>query len=127
MARVLESLREDQEFQLYGDSYPTADGTCVRDYVHVADLAQAHILAADPRTATGVYNLGTGRGFSNRQIMQAAERITGRTLKYTVRSSRVGDPAVLTADADKFSAVTYWKPEHDLDAIIQHAWAWYQR
>lgn len=127
IARVLESLLHDQEFQLYGDQYPTADGTCVRDYVHVEDLARAHILAADPSTATGVYNLGTGQGVSNRQIMQAAETITGRTLRYSVQPARAGDPAVLTADSERFSKATGWKPQHGLDAMIQHAWNWYTR
>lgn len=127
IARVLESLREDRPFQLYGDNYPTADGTCVRDYVHVEDLAHAHVLAADAQVPTGAYNLGTGRGVSNRQIMQAAERITGRTLQYTVQPVRPGDPAVLTADSVRFAEATGWRAQHDLDSIMQHAWNWYTR
>jgi UDP-glucose 4-epimerase len=129
IARVLESLLHGTEFQLYGDNYPTADGTCVRDYVHVQDLANAHILAAllDNQVPSGVYNLGTGRGISNRQIIEAAQRITGRQLNMTVKPIRTGDPAVLTADAGKFAKVSGWQPQFDLDTIIQHAWAWYQK
>lgn len=127
IARVLESLQQDREFQLYGDQYPTADGTCIRDYVHVADLTRAHVTAADASTPTGVYNLGTGRGVSNREIMAAAERITGRALRHNVQPVRAGDPAVLTADATRFTEATGWQAQHDLDAIIRHAWAWYTR
>jgi UDP-glucose 4-epimerase len=127
IARVLESLLKDTEFHLYGNKYPTADGTCVRDYVHVQDLADAHVLAANRDTDTGVYNLGTGHGVSNQEIMEAAQRITGRRLKVSVKPVRPGDPAVLTADAGKFTKASGWTAQYDLDSIIQHAWAWYQK
>jgi UDP-glucose 4-epimerase len=125
VARVLESIRDEQEFTLYGDNYPTPDGTCVRDYVHVDDIARAHILALDHAIPSGVYNLGSNTGTSNREIMSAAERITGKTFKVTVGEQRVGDPPMLTASADKFNAVAVTWQLHNLDDMIRHAWAWY--
>ena len=125
IARVLESIRDNQEFTLYGDNYPTADGTCVRDYVHVDDIARAHVLALDHAIASGVYNLGSNTGTSNREIIAAAERITNKTLTVTVGEQRVGDPPMLTASADKFNAVAGAWQSHKLDDMIQHAWTWY--
>ena len=125
IARVLESIRDDQEFTLYGDNYPTADGTCVRDYVHVDDIARAHVLALDQTIPAGVYNLGSNAGTSNQEIIAAAERITGRTLTVTIGEQRAGDPPMLTASADKFNAVAGAWQLHNLDDMIQHAWAWY--
>lgn len=125
IARVLESIRDNQEFTLYGDNYPTPDGTCVRDYVHVDDIARAHVLALDHAITAGVYNLGSNTGTSNREIMSAAERITGKTLTVAVGAQRVGDPPMLTASADKFNAVTGTWQLHNLDDMICHAWAWY--
>ena len=125
IARVLESIRDDQEFTLYGNNYPTPDGTCVRDYVHVDDIARAHVLALDQLIPAGIYNLGSNMGTSNREIIAAAERITNKTLTVTVGEQRVGDPPVLTASADKFNAVTGTWQLHNLDDMIRHAWAWY--
>lgn len=127
IARVLESLRDDREFVLYGDDYPTPDGTCVRDYVHVEDIADAHIQAIDRVHPAGVFNLGTKTGFSNREIMAAAERITGRQLRFQTGPRREGDPAVLTAASDKWHAATAWAPRFGLDDMISHAWRWYTR
>lgn len=125
IARVLESIRDDQEFTLYGDRYPTADGTCVRDYVHVSDIARAHVLALDRTIACGVYNLGSSTGTSNREIIAAAEHITGQTLKVTVGDQRAGDPPVLTASAEKFTAAAGPWQQYTLNDMIRHAWAWY--
>ena len=127
IARVLESIRDNQEFTLYGDNYPTPDGTCVRDYVHVDDIARAHVLALDQTIPAGIYNLGSSMGTSNREIIAAAERITNKTLTVTVGEQRVGDPPMLTASADKFNAVAGAWQSHSLDDMIQHAWAWYVR
>lgn len=127
IARVLESIRDNQEFTLYGDRYPTADGTCVRDYVHVEDIARAHALAIYHKIPAGVYNLGSNQGTSNREIISAAERITGKTLNTTVGPHRAGDPPVLTASSEKFDVVAGAWQHHDLDAMIQHAWTWYNR
>jgi UDP-glucose 4-epimerase len=127
IARVLESIRDQQTFTLYGDSYSTPDGTCQRDYVHVEDIARAHILAIDPAVVPGVYNLGAEKGTSNLEIIQAAERITGKTVSKVTGPMRPGDPAVLTATADSFKQVSGWEPKYELDDMVQHAWAWYTR
>jgi UDP-glucose 4-epimerase len=127
IARVLESIRDNQEFTLYGDNYPTPDGTCVRDYIHVDDIARAHALALDQKIPSGVYNLGSNTGTSNREIIAAAERVTGQTLTVTVGEQRAGDPPMLTASADKFNAVAGTWQSHNLDDMIQHAWKWYVR
>ena len=126
IARVLESIRDNQEFTLYGNNYPTADGTCVRDYVHVDDIARAHVLALSPVVPSGVYNLGSSAGTSNQEIIDAAQRITGQTLTVKVGAVREGDPAMLTASADKFSQLVSWR-QYELDDMIQHAWTWYVR
>lgn len=127
IARVLESIRDDREFVLNGDDYATNDGTCIRDYVHVEDIADAHIHAIDRAISGDVYNLGTKQGASNREIIAAAERITGRQVKITIGPRREGDPAMLTSNADKFSSICGWNPSFNLDDIIQHAWTWYVR
>jgi UDP-glucose 4-epimerase len=127
IARVLESLRDDREFTLNGSDYDTADGTCVRDYVHVEDIALAHHMAVYDVVPAGVYNLGTSTGASNRDIMKAAESITDRDLRYAMGIRRNGDPAVLTAASQKFNLVTGWVPRYNLHEIIQHAWRWYVR
>lgn len=124
IARVLESIANGQEFVLNGNNYDTADGTCVRDYVHVADIARAHVAALSRDIPAGVYNLGSNTGTSNQQIVAAAERITGRPVQVTVGPAREGDPGVLVADASKFNKLASWK-QHDLDDVIRHAWAWY--
>jgi len=127
IAQILESLRDDREFRLHGTDYATADGTCVRDYVHVEDIAMAHVMAVFDVVPSGVYNLGTSVGASNREIMTAAERITGRQLKVKAGERRSGDPAILTASSEKFNLVTGWVPRWNIDEIIQHAWSWYVR
>jgi UDP-glucose 4-epimerase len=125
IARVLESMRDGQTFTLNGTDYDTADGTCVRDYIHVADLAQAHINAMVPGIPSGIYNLGTSTGISNQEIINTAQTITGKTLNVQTGPKREGDPAVLTADAAKFIKVSGWEPQYELHDIIGHAWAWY--
>jgi len=127
IARVLESLRDDREFVLHGTDYATADGTCVRDYVHVEDIALAHLMAVFDVVPSGVYNLGTSIGASNREIVTAAETVTGRKVKTVAGARRAGDPAVLTASSDRFNLVSGWVPRHNIHEIIQHAWAWYAR
>ena len=127
IARVLESLRDDTPFTLYGTNYPTEDGTCVRDYVHVQDIADAHVSALYDNLAPGVYNLGTNKGTSNAEIIKSAIRITGRQLKVVVGNKRDGDPAVLTASADKFGRVYKDWQKYTLDDMITHAWKWYVR
>jgi UDP-glucose 4-epimerase len=125
IARVLESMRNGETFVLNGDQFETADGTCVRDYIHVEDLADAHIRAMDPMIPAGVYNLGTKQGHSNREIIAMAEQVTGQRVNVQIGPARAGDPAVLTADASKFMSVSGWKPKWSLKDIITHAWSWY--
>ena len=128
IARVLEAIKDNTgAFVLNGKDFDTDDGTCVRDYIHVEDLADAHILAIDTKIPVGVYNLGTNQGYSNLQILHGAIKITGKDLEYNVGPQREGDPAMLTADANKFMSVSSWKPKFDLENIIKHAWAWYNR
>jgi UDP-glucose 4-epimerase len=127
IARVLESIRDGQSFTLNGNDYPTADGTCVRDYIHVSDIANAHILALDKKVKADVYNLSTGQGTSNQQIIDRVCEITGKSVDMTVGEQRIGDPAVLTANAAKFFHDSGWQPAYLLDDMIRHAWAWYAR
>jgi len=125
IARVLESIKAGKDFTLYGTSYPTDDGTCIRDYIHVEDIASAHIRALEDDVPTGVYNIGTNKGVSNLNIVKAAARITGKDVGILRGAERAGDPAMLTADAGKFTNLTGWQPKYDLDDMIRHAWAWY--
>ena len=125
IARVLETMRDDGEFILNGVDFSTTDGTCVRDYVHVEDIARAHSLAIYHDVPAGIYNLGMNTGTSNREIIAAAERITGRKLKMVLGEARPGDPPMLTASAAKFGMVAGEWRHYDLDDMIQHAWNWY--
>jgi len=125
IARVLESIKNDEEFTLNGIDYPTRDGTCIRDYVHVEDIARAHVLALDNKIPSGVYNLGSNIGVSNREIITAAEAVTSKTVNVVTGPAREGDPPVLTADPGKFTGVAgEWK-KYTLTDTIQHAWNWY--
>jgi UDP-glucose-4-epimerase GalE len=122
-------LRE--RFSLFGTDYPTRDGTCIRDYVHVTDLADAHVRAVDALLAgrsLGARNLGTGRGYSNREVIAAVERVTGRELAVTEAVRRPGDPPELVADASLAARELAWRPLHsDLDTIVATAWAWLRK
>jgi UDP-glucose 4-epimerase len=127
IARVLESVKNKQDFTVYGTDYPTADGTCIRDYIHVEDLALAHIAAIDQSVPNGIYNLGTTTGTSNLEVVQVAAGVTKADIAMLHGPKREGDPAILTADAGKFMAVSTWKPKFNLEDMITHAWAWYNR
>jgi UDP-arabinose 4-epimerase len=116
---------------IYGTDYPTPDGSCVRDYIHVSDLADAHVRALDylldGGTTTAV-NLGTGHGHSVREVISAVERITGKRVPRREMPRRAGDPAVLIADPSRASTVLGWQPDYsDLDTIIRTAWSWHLR
>lgn len=126
IARVLESIRDNQEFVLNGNDYDTRDGTCIRDYVHVADIAKAHILALSNNIPAGVYNLGSNAGTSNHEIITAATKITGKLLTVKGGPRREGDPGVLVAESSKFNSLVNWR-SYDLDDMIRHAWKWYVR
>ena len=127
IARVLESVRDKKEFVLNGNTYPTPDGTCVRDYVHVEDIARAHVLALYHKIPTGVYNLGSSKGTSNQEIIDTAAQITAQTVNVVAGDQRAGDPPILTADSAKFNLVAGAWQHHNLDTIIRHAWNWYVR
>jgi UDP-glucose 4-epimerase len=132
---VLMAAEGRSSLTLFGDDYPTPDGTCVRDYIDVADLADAHLRAieattpGDSRTdAPLVCNLGNGGGFSNREVIAAAERVVGREIPYQVGARRAGDPPVLVASSDRASEVLGWRPTHrSLEAMVASAWGWRQR
>jgi len=128
--RAIQAAVGGPELQIFGDDYPTPDGTCLRDYVHVWDLADAHVKALESLVATGhsaAYNLGTGEPHSVRQVIEAVERVTGRRVPWTLGPRRPGDPAALYAAAHKARAELRWTPRFPgLDAIVQTAWAWHR-
>lgn len=128
IARVLEAIRDsNNQFVLNGIDFATPDGTCIRDYIHVEDLAQAHARALDRDIPAGIYNLGTNQGHSNLQILYQALTVTRRDLAYSIGPRRAGDPAVLTADATRFMTASGWQPQWGTEDMIRHAWAWYTR
>lgn len=113
--------------EIYGDDYPTPDGTCIRDYIHVVDLARAHILALEVlNERSAIYNLGCGGdGYSVREVIETARRVTGREIPVRVGPRRAGDPAVLIASSEKIKSELGWKPRfQDLEVIIESAWKW---
>ena len=114
--------------EIYGADYPTPDGTCIRDYVHVSDLAQAHSLALErTRKGSAVYNVGNGQGFSNGEVIETARRVTGHPIPVREAPRREGDPAVLVASATKVKEELGWEPRFpDLESIIESAWRWHQ-
>ena len=125
-------LGKRQRFQVFGTDYPTPDGTAVRDYVHVADLVDAHLLALGKLRAEGrslgAMNLGTTDGFSVRQIVAAVERVTGRELPVDYAERRAGDPPALVADSEKARSVLGWHPSRStLEEMVGSAWSWFQR
>lgn len=123
------ALGKRSHIEIFGDDYPTPDGTCIRDYIHVIDLAQAHILALEALDrGSRVYNLGNGQGFSVRQVIDVARNITGRPIPERVGPRRPGDPAVLIASSEKIRQELGWQPKHpSLESIIQSAWQWHLR
>ena len=127
IAKVLEAMKNTQDFTLYGADYGTEDGTCVRDYIHVEDLATAHVIAIDPSIPSDIYNLGTNRGTSNLEVIQTAAKIIQQDIGVLRGPRREGDPAVLTADAGKFMAISGWEPRFNLTDMISHAWGWYTK
>jgi UDP-glucose 4-epimerase len=122
------ALGQRDHVKVFGDDYPTRDGTCVRDYIHVLDLAQAHILAL--RALEGgsrVYNLGNGQGFTVKEVIDTAREITGHPIPVQVGPRRPGDPAVLIASSDRIRRELGWKPQYsNLADIIGSAWRWHQ-
>lgn len=122
------ALGQRDHIGIFGEDYPTADGTCVRDYIHVNDLAEAHLLALEYLAGGGssdVFNLGSGDGYSVKEIIETARCVTGREIKATVEPRRAGDPSVLIASNKKAAEVLGWKPVRGLEQIISDAWAWH--
>lgn len=121
-----------EKFRIFGNDYPTADGTCIRDFVHVVDVAQAHVaavkyLATEQALPFSAINLGTGEGFSVRQVVRAVEEVTGRAVAVEYEPRRVGDPAVLVADPTRARNLLGWQPARStLPVIVRDAWAWEQ-
>jgi UDP-glucose 4-epimerase len=121
------ALGQRKELSIYGTDYPTADGTCVRDYVHVTDLASAHVLVLQALKEKDklIYNLGNGHGFSVREVIETARRVTGQAIPALETQRRPGDPAVLVASAEKIKKELGWQPEYaSLEAIVRSAWDW---
>jgi UDP-glucose 4-epimerase len=121
-------LRES--IRIFGQDYPTKDGTCVRDYIHVGDLAQAHLLAMESleRQTSAVYNIGNGQGFTVREVIESAKRVTGREIAVIEEPRRPGDPAVLVASSERIQRELGWQPKYaDLDSIVASAWDWHQQ
>ena len=128
---ILQVPNGQREFiGVFGNDYPTKDGTCIRDYIHVSDLAQAHIKAIDYLIAGGesdVFNLGSGQGFTVNEMIEVARKVTGHPIPIKVSPRRAGDPAQLIASSEKARRVLGWKPElDDVEAIISSAWTWHQ-
>ncbi len=121
------ALGKKTSVSIFGDDYPTPDGTCIRDYVHIADLAEAHLLALDDDHC-GAYNLGYGTGASVRQVLDVARRVTGCEIPYDIAARRSGDPPSLVAAGGKAISQLGWNPKHtDLETIIESAWRWMRR
>lgn len=128
------ALGRRPSIRIYGDDYPTPDGTCIRDYIHVSDLADAHLLAlsalgeATEKQAPLIYNFGNGNGFSVRDVVESARRVTGHPIPAEVVPRRPGDPAVLIASSQKAMRELGWKPRYtELDEIVRTAWVWHQK
>ncbi|RAU58879.1 MULTISPECIES: UDP-glucose 4-epimerase GalE [Bacillus] len=125
------ALGKRDQIMIYGDDYETEDGTCIRDYIHVMDLVDAHILAVDRLRAgkgSATYNLGNGTGFSVKQVVDAVRNVTGHAIPAQVADRRAGDPAKLIASSEKALQELGWTPQYaDLHTIIQSAWDWFQK
>ena len=129
---VLKSvLAGGASLKVFGDDYPTPDGTCVRDYIHVDDLAEAHLAALawmDRHDGAATFNLGNGQGFSVLQVIEAAAKVTGQAISYAVEDRRPGDPATLVASAEKARRELGWQPRYrEIETIIETAWRWHRQ
>jgi UDP-glucose-4-epimerase GalE len=127
---ILRAVQTETPVTLFGDDYPTPDGTCIRDYIHVADLADAHIVAVEHLLSGGAsdaFNVGTGAGHSVKEVLAAVERVTGKTPPYSIGPRREGDPPSLVADSTKLQKTLGWRPKRaDLDMIVTDAWQFAQ-
>jgi UDP-glucose 4-epimerase len=124
------ALGRRASIKIFGEDYPTTDGTCIRDYIHVSDLADAHLLALDALETKDrlIFNLGNGKGFSVREVIESARRVTGHPIPAVAEPRRAGDPAVLIASSEKAIRELGWKPKYtQLDEIIRTAWIWHRK
>lgn len=125
------AMNRRSHINIFGSDYPTPDGTCVRDYIHVTDLAAAHVLAIDYLLSGGdssIFNLGNGQGFSVKEVIETVKAVTGLPIKTELVDRRAGDPPVLVADARRAMDTLGWRPAYsDINAIVSHAWAWHQK
>lgn len=127
---LMTALGKRESVSIFGTDYPTSDGTCIRDYIHVTDLADAHVLGLEYLLQggdTSVFNLGNGNGFSVKQVIDTAELVTGRNIKVVESDRRPGDPPILVGSSDKARKILGWKPQYPaLREIVTHAWQWHQ-
>ena len=127
---LLAALGKRESVSIFGTDYPTPDGSCIRDYIHVADLAQAHLLGLEYLLKGGnsdVFNLGNGNGFSVREVIETAHKVTGKDIKVIERDRRPGDPPCLVGSGKKATKILGWNPQYSqLDDILSHAWQWHQ-
>ncbi|MGE5578869.1 MAG: UDP-glucose 4-epimerase GalE [Bacillota bacterium] len=127
---VFRAILSGEPITVFGNDYPTPDGTCIRDYVHVSDLAAAHVLALEALekgAETACVNIGTGRGWSNMEVIRCVEEVTGRRVPYVVGARRDGDPAVLVAAVERAKEFLGWSPRHSsLEEIVRTAWQWHE-
>jgi UDP-glucose 4-epimerase len=124
------AMRRRRSIRIYGNDYPTPDGTCIRDYIHVADLAEAHLLALGALETRDklILNLGNGKGFSVQEVIESVRRVTGHGIPVEVHPRRAGDPAVLVASSEKAGVVLGWNPKYtELDEIVRTAWVWHRK
>ena len=124
-------LGQREKVSVFGSDYDTADGTCIRDYIHVTDLASAHILALEAlltgKKSTEIYNLGNGLGYSVKEVIETCEKVTGVEANVEMADRRAGDPAMLVASSQKIFSELGWKAERNLEKIIADAWKWHQQ
>jgi UDP-glucose-4-epimerase GalE len=129
--RAIEAARGGPPLHVFGEDYPTPDGTCIRDYIHVCDLADAHLLALqalEQDRPSGAYNVGTGKGHSVREVIDTVCRVVGQPVRWTPAARRAGDPAALFASSDRLQRELGWQPRYpDLGTIVKHAWQWHRQ
>ena len=128
---LMTAMGQRESVSIFGTDYPTVDGTCIRDYIHVSDLADAHVLALEYLLrggSTDVFNLGNGNGFSVREVIETAKAVTGEKIKVVECARRPGDPAILVGSSEKASKILGWSPQYaNLTEILTHAWQWHQQ
>jgi UDP-glucose 4-epimerase len=124
---VLESIRDNQTFTCNGQAYPTPDGTCIRDYVHVEDIAEAHVIALDSMFQWVFIILAQKLVQVTLEVIRCAESVTGKQVDVAYGPARAGDPATLTASSDRFREVSGWFPRFSLEHMVRHVWQWYTK